>query len=126
MDEKIFYDLGGVKVTNSRFIVDSATYPIANISSVKASSKEPNKSLSSLCILVGVLFMLAVFSDNSWLAVIGLFFVWLGIELKKTAKGTYKVVLTTSGSEVQAYSAPNSNIIANIIKALNDAIVYRG
>ncbi len=130
MEEKIFYDNADVKVTSTRFIVDKATYPIANISSVKSTSKSAGllKLIAIILILIGALGLLSIFDSEaeSDVTVTSLVFLGIGIWLYRCAKTKYLVMLTTAGTESQALESKDKNYIDAIVAALNNAIVHRG
>ncbi len=130
MEEKIFYEIEDVKVTNSRFVVAGATYPIANISSVKSSFKKVNKAIAYILVVFGILCLLASATAPSGgqagPAILALLCIGFGYPRFEKAKAVHTVVLATSGGEVQAYSSQNEDVIAAIVAALNDAIVHRG
>lgn len=133
MEEKIFYELDGIKVTNSRFVVDQATYPISNISSVKTSFRKPSKvfrTFAVILIIFGIFCLFAAITGPQGAQmgsiIFGLLCLAFGISRFKKAKAEHMVVLATSGGEMQAYRTHKQEVIIAIVDALNDAIVHRG
>lgn len=119
--EKIFYDSGDIKVTNSRFISGSQTFSLNNISSVKVGTSEGGIAAKGWVIaLAGVL--LTIFLPNWW-KLIGIFIIFIGLG-SKDEKHTVRI--TTNGGDQDALESNNKPYIAEIVNSLNDAIVYRG
>ena len=54
MDEQVFFDNNGVKVTNARFIVDANTYSIRNSTSTAAWTRSQKWMRGAVLILVGL------------------------------------------------------------------------
>jgi hypothetical protein len=55
----------------------------------------------------------------------GLFLLAIGILWLVCQKTKYAVALNSASGEVRAITSENSEYISGIVKALNDAIVYR-
>lgn len=120
MEEKSFFEYEGVKVTNSRFIVDSQTFAMSNITSVKASEESPSRTGPILFLVVGALGLLGgAFAFGVICILIG--GVWMAVQ-----KTYYHVVLTTAGGESKALTSVQKNYVEQVVRALNDAIVSRG
>ncbi len=119
MEEKIFLEGDNIKVTSSRFVSDGATYPIANISSVKSGVQPASKVGPLLMILVGLLL-------GSASLIFPIAFIIISIVMLAKSKSTYSVVLTSAGSDQTALQSSDKETIDKVIAALNDAIVHRG
>ena len=119
-EEKTFFQHDDVSVTNARFVVGAETFAMSNITSVKASEKIPSRTWPSILIFVGVVFLF-----NSMIAP-ALFFGGCGVGWWLLEKPMYHVLLTTAGGETSALRSKQSEYIATVVKALNDAIVHRG
>ncbi len=141
--EIVYFDDGGVKVTNIRLIVPNQTYAISGINSVSFFKEGPNIIYMILMPLVAFFVALFVISPiivivshqleiprelgMAFLALIilglpSLVFIWSF----QRQKPTYGVRLDTSGGRVRAFHSPNQDFIKRIIKAVNDAIIARG
>ena len=120
MDEKTFFDVDGVKVTNARFIVDGQTYTMNNITSVKQSGEEPSRILPVILLLIGGVLLI----KQQWLA--SLIFVTVGAWIWKSQKPKYHIVLTTSAGESKALTTNQKEYITKVVQSLNEAIVHRG
>lgn len=116
--EKTFLQDGDVTVTNSRFIVPGQTYAMAGVTSVRSASIEPKRIWPIIFCLFGVLMLFGSVVFGGVLLAIGI--VWL-----VCLKTKYAVALNSASGEVHAITSENSEYISGIVKALNDAIVYR-
>lgn len=115
-DEQGSYDNNGVKVTNTRFIVDASTYSIRNITSTAAWSRSQKWMLGSILILIG----LASFTSSVPLAAILLMAGALAFYL---GRPVYYVRLNTSSGEVQAVKSHDIEYVKQVVQALNEAII---
>ena len=120
MEEKTFFEYEDVKVTNARFLSGTQTYAMSNVTSVKAMTEKPNRLWWILLLIVGV--SIAYKSSLNGGAVV----VLIAAAALWWQKTTYHVMLTTSGGETSALKTHQIEYVTKVIKALNDAIVYRG
>jgi hypothetical protein len=118
-EERIFFDYGGVTVTNMRFIVKPQTFAMSNITSVKASEQKPSRLRPVVLIAAGAFSLLGNVLVGIVLAGIGI--AWL---LKQTTM--YHVMLTTAGGEISALRSEQRQYVEKVVKAVNDAILARG
>ena len=123
MEEKIFLDLGDVKVTSARFIAGNQTFAMAGVTSVK-SDTQPAKI--GWALIVAAIGGLMLFSGEGPGRSLGFFLIGAGGLRAYFAKATYWVVLGSASGETKALSSPNISQIDRIIAALNDALVHRG
>ena len=119
MDEKTFFEYEGVRVTNTRFIVDGQTFAMNNITSVKPLEQKPNRLLPGLLIVLGVLPALNGAYGALVLAAIG--GIWWAMQ-----KTTYHIMLHTAGGETSALKTHQQEYLQKVDAALNNAIVHRG
>ena len=122
MEEKSFFQEGGVTVTNARFIVPSQTFAMSGITSVKAFEEKPSRVWSIIFLVVGILMALGDGDMVVWGVIIAIAGA-IGIVLQKSM---YHILLTTSSGEAKALSSKNKEWINEIVAALNSAIVHRG
>ncbi len=117
--DDIFLSAGGITVSRTRFVVDSQTFALANISSVRGVETPPSRTAPAVLLLFGVLLLFA----SIWIGVlvIAACIAWMIFQ-----KSTFSVVLTAAGGEVTAYSSDDRAFISRVIQALTDAIVSRG
>lgn len=119
MDETTFFEYEGVRVTNTRFIVDGQTFAMNNITSVKPLEQKPNRLWPALFILFGVIPALNGAYGALVFAAIG--GVWWAMQ-----KTVYHVMLHTAGGETSALKTFQKEYLQKIVTALNNAIVHRG
>jgi hypothetical protein len=123
MSEQIFFDEGGIKVTNARFIVHSQTYAMNGVTSVKSSVTSPSRGGPIALIVVGLILLFALEGASK---IIGLAVGGLGVWIFIQQKSTHAVFLSSASGEVQALTDQNENYINGVIQALNEALVHRG
>lgn len=122
-NEKQYYTNGGVTVTSKRLIVQSQTFAVSGITSVKLGVEQPSKLIPILLIAIGGLGCVAGLKDgliNIWT----LLFV-LGIAWILTLKSKYTVILATASGESKAVVSENKEFIEQIVAGLNKAIIER-
>lgn len=119
MEERIFFEYEGVKITNARFVVDGQTYAMSNITSVQTKEERPSRLLPGFAIMVGLASLLQ--EPAIGVAVIAAAAYWLYKQ-----KTTYHVVLRTAAGEASALKTFQREYLNKVVSALNDAIVHRG
>ena len=120
MEEKTFLNEAGITVTNARFIVSSQTYAMSGITSVKNSHEPPSRTGSTICGAIGLVLLIL----SAWLY--GAVFVAVAVAFWFSEKSRYHIVLATSGGELKALTREDAALVARVVQALNDAIVFRG
>ena len=126
-EERVFFQETEITVTNARFVVGSQTFAMRNITSVRAEKVEAKLEHPGYLMLVGVVIaLIGFFGAGIPVGVIGIAMLAGGIYWAWNQDGTFAVVLTTSAGEVSAYQSNDRQLIAGIVKALNDSIVARG
>jgi hypothetical protein len=113
-NEITFFQNGEITVTNARFVVGSHTYAMRGITSVRGLEITPGKAMPIFLIITG-LFLLLVY--------VGIIFIGFGIYFLIKQKSSFAVVLTTAAGEVKAYESRDSNLVGDVLEALNQAIV---
>lgn len=119
MNETTFFEHEGVRVTNSRFIVDGQTFAMNNITSVKPLEQKPKRFLPGLLVVLGALPAFSGAYGALMLSLIGV--AWLAMQ-----KTVYHVMLHTAGGETSALKTHQKEYLQQIVTALNNAIVHRG
>lgn len=119
MEEQVFLDEKGVKVTNARFITYGKTQALAGITSVSTLVKNPNRLWPIILIILGGI--LAFNGEIGWgvLSLVGI--LWLVLQ-----KSTYYVQLESASGISNALESKDKDFIFRVVDALNDAIVARG
>lgn len=120
-NETTFYQDVSVTVTQSRYVTQSKTYAMRNISSVHIFEIEKSRVMPILMIILGIPFL---FSRNVFW--IGLILIILGILLLFFIKNEYAVRISTNAGEANSIVSKNREYIQTIVNALNDAIIHRG
>ena len=119
MDEKVFFEYDGVKVTNARFVVDGQTYAMSNITSVSPHEKKPSRVGPIIFIAAGVLLALQA-------PPLGLIFGLPGVIWWFFQKSGFHILLRTAGGETSALKSNQRDYVEKVVAALNNAIVHRG
>ncbi|KMQ64065.1 hypothetical protein ACM40_04715 [Chryseobacterium sp. BLS98] len=120
-NETKFYQDGFVTVTQSRFVTQSKTYAMRNISSVHVFEIIKSKTKAVLMIIFGLLFLFS--KDIFW---VGFIIIALGIWWLISIKNEYAVRISTNAGEANSIVSKNKDYIQKIVNALNDAIIHRG
>ena len=135
------YDDGVVRVSRSLFEVSGTQFPIRNIGAVKKFKTSPDRTVPIGLIgiglgpyMLGFLLKFLFGSSNGWDNAawtrfmlhpywwICLGFVTLGILTWRSQEVTYHILISSSGSDVEAFSTQNVNRFAEILVALDEAI----
>jgi Family of unknown function (DUF6232) len=122
MAESSFFDEGGVSVSNARFIVHDQTFAMSGVTSVKTSKKEPSRKGSYILAGIGFLALLV----GGKLALVGWLLILSAGGLWYFQRTEFSVWLSTASGEAKALTSKDSETIAKIVAALNEAIVHRG
>lgn len=145
-EERVLFEENQVRVTNLRAIFENKTYAMSNITSVSLESSEPSSCVSATLLLVGIgllglfvvfLFFLAETGSEVAFplgeALNASMFLLLGggclaasIRLRKLAKPTYTVRISSASGESNALSSADRDHVERIVRAMNQAIVMRG
>jgi len=134
-DEIVYYKEGGVSVTNTRVIVGTKVYAMANVSSVSA-TKKPT-TVRKIGILIAIIALIAIvlvvmssLVDSTGInvggIVIGVILLLVGVVFVVTAKDKYIVRIASNSGEVDILSSKNAVRIRGIFNAVNKAIIQRG
>jgi hypothetical protein len=119
--EVTFYQDTIVKVTQSRYITDSKTYAMRNISSVHIFEIVKSRKLPVIAIIIGLSML--------WLSdakVAGGIIAAFGLILLILIKNEYAVRISTNSGEANSIVSKDKRYVQKIVNALNEAIVYRG
>ena len=119
MDEKIFFEYEGVKITNARFVVDGQTFAMNNVTSVNSITEPPNRLWGIVCLLIGF----AAVTENAFF---GIPMIALSIYFLYKQQTVYHVMLRTAGGETKALTTYQKDYLGKVVAALSNAIVYRG
>ncbi len=120
-NETTFYQDSLVTVTQSRYVTQSKTYAMRNISSVHIFEIVKSKGKAIVLIIFGLFFLFS--KDIFW---IGLILITLGIVWFVYIKNEYAVRISTNSGEADSTISKNKEYIQKIVNALNEAIIHRG
>ncbi len=125
--EKIFFEQGSIKVTNSRFINGTTTYPISGITSIVASAKEPSYSSAVWVAFVGVLFLIGgIVPPVAWGSIVfAVVLLVLAFGIARTKKVQYLIVFGTAGGDKDGLVTEDKAARDTVLQALNDAVAHR-
>jgi hypothetical protein len=125
--EKVFFEQGSIKVTNSRFINGTTTYPIAGITSIVADVKEPSYSSAGWVAFVGIIFLIrGIVPPVSWGSIA--FFVLLlvlAFGIVRTKKPKFLIVFGTAGGDKDGLVTEDKVARDTVLQALNDAVAHK-
>lgn len=128
-DDIVYYsDNQGVKITSTRFIVESSTYPLQGITSITTAAIKPSRVLPIILGLAGVLLFIFIglqHREKQMLALGGFMFV-ISIIWLILLKDRYSVRISTSAAQTDAVVSKNQSYINDVARALNDAFIQRG
>ncbi len=118
-EEIVYYtDNYGVRVTNTRFIAGTATYPMAGITSIRTIKLRKSRSGPVWLIVLGCIFLIA-YGAGLLLLIPGI--IWICL-----IKDNYAVRISTAAAESNAIISKNPDYIEHISRAINEAVIKRG
>ena len=113
MAEQTFYENGNIKVTSARIICGDKTFALAGVTSVRVVEVKPDRTSAIICMVAGLFCLLIP-------TIIGIIY-WF------KQKSRYEVwIESASGGRNTFCQSKDSKVIADIVTAINDAIVHRG
>jgi len=120
-EETLFYKDYNVTVTQSRYVTNSKTYAMRNISSVHVFEIVKNHTLPVLLIIVGAIMLI---TDGG--KVIGGIIALIGFLVIISNKNQYAVRISPNSGEANSIVSRDKVYIQKVVDALNDAIIHRG
>lgn len=122
-NETIFYQNLHVKVTQSRFVTNSRTYAMRNISSVFVYEIVKSKTLPVIMMIIGFLML---FSSEALVETVGAILLITGVFVFFSIKNEFAVRISTNSGEANSVISKDKKYIQSIVEALNEAIIRRG
>lgn len=119
--ETTFYKDLNVTVTQSRYVTQSKTYAMRNISSVHVFEIIKSKKLPAIMISLGLILLLS--GDTR---IIGIIVAVIGALILFMIKNEYAVRISTNSGEANSIVSKDKIYIQKIVNALNQAIIHRG
>ncbi|MFQ5664642.1 MAG: DUF6232 family protein [Terriglobia bacterium] len=126
-EEITFYSDGhGVRVTSARLIIGDTTFSLANITSVRKISTNPDRRgpLKFMVIAVGVLF-LAIALESGVLAFGAVVMGGLGVLWWKGQRPVYELHIASASGETAPLKSDDKNRVEKIVQAINEAMIQR-
>ena len=120
MEEKVFFDEAGIKVTKQRIVVPAQTYAMSGITSVTSLKQNPSRIGPIVLVVLGLL--IAFVMDS---LILGLLLLAGGVAWFVLHKPTWIVQLQSASGATEAYSSKDEDLVARIIEAINNAIIER-
>lgn len=120
-NETTFYQDASVTVTQSRYVTNSKTYAMRNISSVHIFEIVKSKKLPIVLAIAGFLLL---FSTE--IRLFGSLLLALGILMFFLIKNEFAVRISTNSGELDSITSKDHAYIQHIVNALNEAIIHRG
>lgn len=118
MEERVFLEREGIKVTSARCVVGDKTFAMSNIASVSTIKTYPK--LPGITLLVGLAMLLMQPIIGVLVLVAAAVLMW---KLKPTH---YLMVRTSAGGSSVWLTSKRLQDFEPIINAINEAIVHRG
>lgn len=115
-----------VTVTPTRLIVGNETYAMRNITSVRGVKLPAKNGLLGLAAALFAAFGIVSWTDSKALAAFWLLLSAGSLFLFFLVKPRYLIVVLTSGKEHTAFQSPEEHRIAEILAAINQAIIAQG
>lgn len=119
--ETTFYKDINVIVTQSRYVTQSKTYAMRNISSVHVFEIIKSRRFPLILIVIGILLL---FSGDT--RIVGTIFAVIGAVILFLTKNEYTVRISTNSGEANSIISKDKIYIQKIVNALNQAIIHRG
>jgi len=120
-NEVTFYSDSNVTVTQSRYVSNTKTYAMRNISSVHIFEIIKSKTLPVIMVILGFLMLFSVGTRP-----VAIILLLIGILMLFLIKNEYSVRISTNSGEVNSLVSKDRAYIQKIVDALNNAIVHRG
>lgn len=125
MEEKIFFNEGGVTVSNSRFVVRGQTYAMSEITSIKIARIDPSIKGPLFFLLLSLSMVIKPGEYNILYTLPGiiLFFssLIIGLVWLFRIKPKYKIIWDISSGRTSAFANKDKEYIKNVVTALYDA-----
>jgi hypothetical protein len=125
-EETTLFQSRNIAVTNARFIVGAQTFAMRGITSVEGVETPVSYIGPVMLGLLALWISISLFGGMIFLGIVGVLILVADIWITIRRKPTFTVVLRTAGGEVTAYKSTDRDHIAQIIRALNEAMISHG
>ena len=123
MEETVFFESGGTRVTNARFVVNSKTFAMNGVTSVRQSLAPADIKGPIIAIIVGIVVFLAA---SGAAKIVGVVIAGIGGWMIYSSKSTHYVFLSSASGEQQALESKDQAYIDGVVTAINEALIHRG
>ena len=130
--DNVFFAQGAITVTQTRFVAFGDTYAMSNVSSCRTRYTVEVNKLKQFLLYAAIVASLVIgvilaFSANEIVgAIIGIAGVVASFVFIKPKFREYHLYLGTNSGELRALDSRNRDLINQVERAVNDAIVARG
>ena len=125
-DETSFYsDRNGVLVTDKRLVLNSTTYTTANITSVSTYKRHPVTGPLLSLVFGAWILIVGIRSDRLSAVIIGIVMVVIGFYWYRVSEPTFHLKIASASGEFTPLKSKDSQLVKNVAKAINEAIVHR-
>lgn len=123
-NETTLFDEGGVKITSSKAIIGTLTYPLSDIKFVSRQKKEPGTAPYWWALLGGLLSLIGFLDINKFRFILILGFIILSAAgyVIRTARTTYVVRIGSPDGETNIFESRDREYIKSIVDAMNQAL----
>jgi hypothetical protein len=133
-EERVFLNVDGVYVSNTRVVILGTTYATANITSVRKNTVPPNTGCATILSFVAALWtagaLITLMVNKNAGSFVGVFiaglFLVAGILWFRSLKPVYHVMIASASGERQGLTSSNESLVNQATVAIADAITYRG
>lgn len=125
--ERVYFEGGGVRVTNSRFLPGDQTFALSAINSVKLLKSQADYRPAVLLVTATAvcIFVALVGQSLGWFLGAILFGIVTFFTFRRL-KDSYAVVISVSSGEVKALVRQDEKFVVDVVNAINQAIIGRG
>ncbi len=124
MAEEIFFENAKVKITSARAIFENQTHALAGITSV--SGVKVRTPGAKVVYIISLALIFQMFSEGGmaylYMPVIIFILGWIA----ENFLSKYVIVFSSASGKSNAFHSRDKQLINDIVKAINDAIVHRG
>ncbi|WP_228892551.1 DUF6232 family protein [Pseudoduganella aquatica] len=120
--ERVYFDNGKVKVTNSRVVVLNQTYAMSGITSVSFVEEKPNRLLP-VALAIGGAVGAGSLGLNIWVCAAAVLpgVAWLLIQ-----RSRFSIAIGSASGDTKALTSKYKDFVHGVVDAINAAIIERG
>lgn len=123
MEEQAFFEEGYVTVTRSRIVIGNQTYPVANITSIRTDTVDPNLLGVFLAGILGAILLIVGITQSATTFLLGAVLIAVSVVMWKRAKTTYTIFFGTAGGERRALENEDADYVNRVARAIDQALI---